>query len=59
MTLTLAVGAQAPAPASFFFLQFSDPQFGMFTADKDFAQETVNFEMAIATANRFGRHSLS
>ena len=24
----------------------------MFTADKDFAQETVNFEMAIATANR-------
>ena len=36
----------------FFFLQFSDPQFGMFTADKDFAQETANFEMAIATANR-------
>ena len=42
--------AQASAP--FFFLQFSDPQFGYFTADKDFAQETVNFQMAIATANR-------
>lgn len=50
--LGLAVGAQAPAVAPFFFLQFSDPQFGMFTADKDFAQETVNFDMAIATANR-------
>ena len=50
--LALTIGAQAPAIQPFFFLQFSDPQFGMFTADKDFAQETVNFEMAIATANR-------
>jgi 3',5'-cyclic AMP phosphodiesterase CpdA len=48
----LASGAQAPATEPFFFLQFSDPQFGMFTADKDFAQETVNFEMAVETANR-------
>jgi 3',5'-cyclic AMP phosphodiesterase CpdA len=37
---------------AFFFLQFSDPQFGMFTDNKDFAQETANFEFAIATANR-------
>src|SRR5437764_3535026 len=55
--LVLASGAgagtsQAPADAPFFFLQFSDPQFGMFTADKDFAQETANFEFAIASANR-------
>ncbi len=50
--LALSAAAQAPAATPFFFLQFSDPQFGMFTADKDFAQETVNFEMAIATANR-------
>lgn len=50
--LALALGAQAPAARPFFFLQFSDTQFGMFAADKDFAQETVNFEMAIATANR-------
>lgn len=46
----LAFARQPAAP--FFFLQFTDPQFGMFTADKDFAQETANFEFAIATANR-------
>ena len=34
------------------FLQMSDPQFGMYTADKDFARETLNFGVAIATANR-------
>ena len=44
--------AQAQASPPFFFLQLSDPQFGMYTKDQDFAQETVNFEMAIATANR-------
>jgi 3',5'-cyclic AMP phosphodiesterase CpdA len=38
--------------APFFFIQMSDPQFGMFADDKEFAQETINFEMAIATANR-------
>lgn len=36
----------------FWFLQMSDPQFGMYAANKDFAQETANFELAIATANR-------
>src|ERR1051326_8001394 len=50
--LASLAGAQAPADAPFFFLQFTDPQFGMFTADQDFAQETANFEFAIATANR-------
>ena len=45
--------AQVPsAPAPSFFIQMSDPQFGMFTANNDFAQETVNFERAIAAANR-------
>ena len=34
------------------FIQMSDPQFGMFTNDKDFAQETANFEFAVAAANR-------
>src|SRR6266542_1463741 len=38
--------------SAFVFLQFSDPQFGMFTDNKDFAQETANFEFAVATANR-------
>jgi 3',5'-cyclic AMP phosphodiesterase CpdA len=36
----------------FFFIQMSDPQFGFFTANADFIQETVNFERAIAAANR-------
>ena len=47
-----AKATQAPADAPFFFLQLSDPQFGMFTANRDFAQETANFEFAIASANR-------
>ena len=45
--------AQAPVTTPFFFVQMSDPQFGMFTKDADFAQETVNFELAIATMNRW------
>ena len=50
--LAFSLHAQTPAADPYFFLQFSDTQFGMFTADKDFAQETANFEMAIAAANR-------
>jgi 3',5'-cyclic AMP phosphodiesterase CpdA len=34
------------------FIQMSDPQMGMYTANKGFEQETANFEFAIATANR-------
>lgn len=34
------------------FIVMSDPQFGMFTQNKDFVHETANFEFAIATANR-------
>jgi len=30
----------------------SDPQFGMYTGDRDFVQETANFEFAIANVNR-------
>jgi 3',5'-cyclic AMP phosphodiesterase CpdA len=40
-----ALGAQT-------FIQMSDPQFGMYTKDQGFVQETANFEFAIATANR-------
>lgn len=36
----------------FDFVQMSDPQFGMYTKNRDFTQETANFEFAIATANR-------
>jgi 3',5'-cyclic AMP phosphodiesterase CpdA len=38
--------------SDFFFVQMSDPQFGMYTADGEFSQETANFEFAIANANR-------
>src|SRR5215475_13013654 len=34
------------------FIQMSDPQFGMFSKDAEFTHETVNFEFAIASANR-------
>lgn len=35
-----------------FFMQLADPQFGAFTADADFAQETANYEFAVANINR-------
>jgi 3',5'-cyclic AMP phosphodiesterase CpdA len=37
---------------SFFFLQFSDPQFGMYEKNAGFSQEQANLDFAIATANR-------
>ena len=43
--------APRPSPA-FFFIQMSDPQFGMFTANGEFSRETANFTRAIAAANR-------
>ena len=48
----LGGAAAAPAQKPLWFLQMSDPQFGMYTENRDFAQETANFEFAIATANR-------
>jgi 3',5'-cyclic AMP phosphodiesterase CpdA len=38
--------------ADFFFLQMSDPQFGMYAENRNFVQETANFGFAIANANR-------
>lgn len=43
---------QPRSTPAFVFLQMSDPQFGMYTKDADFEQETANFDFAIATANR-------
>jgi 3',5'-cyclic AMP phosphodiesterase CpdA len=48
----LVFGLPASAAEPFFFIQLSDPQFGMFTTNRDFAQETANFEFAVATVNR-------
>lgn len=50
--LAVAPVQRGPAGGPFFFLQLSDPQFGMFTADGDFSQETANFEFAVAAVNR-------
>ncbi len=53
--LLLAASAVLPAwsaSAPYLFIQLSDPQFGMFTADREFTQETINFERAVAHVNR-------
>src|SRR5260370_12097526 len=49
LLLTLSL---AGALAAQTFIQMSDPQVGMFTEDSDFADETANFEFAVAAANR-------
>ena len=48
--LLTAVSARAAEP--FFFIQLTDPQFGMFADNTNFVQETANFEFAVATVNR-------
>lgn len=50
--LLLVATVRLAAAEPFFFVQIADPQFGMFTDNKDFAQETANLEFAVATINR-------
>jgi serine/threonine-protein phosphatase CPPED1 len=50
--LVLPWNARPQSAGGFWFMQLTDPQFGMYAADADFAQETANFEFAIASANR-------
>ena len=50
--LLLLLAARVFAAQPFFFIQMSDPQFGMFLKDAGYAHETLNFEFAIASANR-------
>jgi 3',5'-cyclic AMP phosphodiesterase CpdA len=53
LTLVWAVGAQAPPQTSpQFFIQLSDTQFGMFTDNAGFDQETANLEFAVTAINR-------
>jgi 3',5'-cyclic AMP phosphodiesterase CpdA len=52
LLVVAAPAARTSGASPYFFLQLTDPQFGMFTGNADFAQETANFEFAIATANR-------
>lgn len=44
--------APADGAEPMFFIQLSDPQFGMCAKNADCLQETANFEFAIATVNR-------
>ncbi len=48
MLTASTLGAAEP----FFFVQMSDPQFGMCTKNREFSQETANFEFAMANLNR-------
>ena len=48
--ILLPAAAQSSNP--WFFAVLADPQFGMYAKDKNFAQETANFEFAIANLNR-------
>ena len=50
LMISFAASAQQQQP--FFFIQMTDPQFGFFTDNKDFKQETENFEKAITAANK-------
>src|SRR5882762_2580202 len=46
------VSARSSAAEPFFFIQLSDPQMGMFSDNKDFAQDAANFEFVVAAINR-------
>jgi 3',5'-cyclic AMP phosphodiesterase CpdA len=50
--ISVALAGKGPANPPFFFIQMADPQFGMYTGDRGFEQETKNFEFVIAAANR-------
>ena len=56
MTLRLfaliLLGTFLPAAEPLFFVQLSDPQFGMYAKNVEFSQETANFEFAMANLNR-------
>jgi 3',5'-cyclic AMP phosphodiesterase CpdA len=51
-TFTAAEQELRPASADFFFVQLADTQFGAFTNDRDFVQESSNYEFAVANINR-------
>lgn len=50
VVLCCALGVFAQAPR--FFVQGSDPQFGMYAENRNFRQETANFEFFVANVNR-------
>jgi len=53
LLLLLAVPATLfPQQQPYFFVMLSDTQMGMYSGNRDFAQETANFEFAAAAVNR-------
>jgi 3',5'-cyclic AMP phosphodiesterase CpdA len=50
--VSVAFGLCVAHAQSYFFIQMSDPQFGMYTDNRGIEQEAINFDFAIATANR-------
>ncbi len=51
-TWLVALSPKVGAAEPFFFIQLSDPQLGMFTENRDFAQDAANFEFAVTAVNR-------
>ena len=52
LVMTAAIAIAAQNKSEFFFIQLADPQFGAFTSDRDFVQETANYEFAVTNINR-------
>lgn len=52
VVLLLASCLQAEDNQPFFFMQLTDPQFGMYANNADFDREATNLELAVAAANR-------
>jgi 3',5'-cyclic AMP phosphodiesterase CpdA len=52
LLLGLVITFQSFAQAPFFFVQTTDPQFGMFAEDRNFTQETTNWEFVVSNVNR-------
>jgi 3',5'-cyclic AMP phosphodiesterase CpdA len=52
LIVTAVLIAAQNVSGEYFFIQLADTQFGMFTSDRDFAQETANYEFVVANINR-------
>lgn len=52
VAVAVAGAARLLAAQPFHFIQLSDPQLGMFTDNRDFAQDAANFEFAVTAVNR-------
>ena len=52
VAVAVAGAARLAAAQPFYFIQLSDPQLGMFTENRDFAQDAANFEFAVTAVNR-------